>query len=160
MKRAAHDVAPLLAGWRERIALPDLGLPPMRAKIDTGARTTALHAQNIRETRIAGQDWVAFDAPGRNGTAIACRAPLIEWRDVKNTSGVPEPRPVIRTTLVFGDRSWPIEVTLADRGPMRFDIILGRTAFAGQRVLIDPQFAYLATRRRPKRTRSRKETTT
>ena len=140
-------------GWRERVAFPDLGIPVMRAKIDTGARTAALHAENARTEARDGQRGVAFDVPRGRGRMRSVFAPLVGRRRVKNTSGIPEERLVIRTRLSLGGRVWPIDVTLADRGPMGFDLILGRTAFDGRRVLIDPHAAYLAE---PPRRRKRK----
>ena len=141
----------LRIGWRERIALPDLGIRRMRAKIDTGARTAALHAEDAHVATRGGVRGVAFRVPlGRDRMGDAF-APLAGRRRVKNTSGVPEERLTIRTRLTLGGRTWLIDVTLADRGPMGFNLILGRTAFDGQRVLIDPHAAYLAEPPRRKR---------
>jgi hypothetical protein len=138
-KREATEI-----GWREFIALPDLGIPRIRAKIDTGARTTALHATNQRVFSRDGDQWVEFHVPVP-GTPRTTRtsAPLAGRRMIKNTSGVPEERLVIRTTLVLGRRRWPIEVSLADRENMGFDVILGRTAVRRHRLLINPGRSYL-----------------
>lgn len=132
-------------GWREYVGLPDLGAPKFRAKIDTGARTSALHATNQRPFRTASGDWIEFHIPVP-GTprSTRCKARVIERRQIKNTSGVAEERYIIKTTLVLGVRRWPIEVSLADRENMGFDLILGRTAVRRRRLLVDPGRSYLA----------------
>ena len=137
---------PLVIGWREWIGLPGLGIAAIKAKIDTGARTTALHAVEIeRREHADGTQWLAFTVPAGNGhETLRVEAPMVEEREVKNTSGVPDPRPVIRTTLSLDRRRWPIEVTLADRTEMGFDVILGRTAIRRRRVLVNPGRSFLA----------------
>lgn len=130
-------------GWREFVALPDLGMREFRAKIDTGARTSALHATNLRI--VDGEESLIefhVSVPGTPRTT-RCRAPLIDRREIKNTSGVPEKRYVILTTLVMGVQSWPIEVSLADREKMGFDLILGRTAVRRRKLLVNPGRSYL-----------------
>jgi hypothetical protein len=132
-------------GWREYVGLPDLGAPKYRAKIDTGARTSALHATNQRPFRSESGNWVEFHIPVP-GTprSTRCKARVVERRNIKNTSGIPEERYIIKTTLVLGSRRWPIELSLADRENMGFDLILGRTAVRQRRLLIDPGRSYLA----------------
>lgn len=132
-------------GWREWIGLPALGIVAIRAKIDTGARTTALHADDIVRTEHAdGTHWLAFTVPGGEGHGtLRVEAPMVEEREIKNTSGVPDPRPVIRTTLSIDRRRWPIEVTLANRTEMGFDIILGRTAIRRRGLLVNPGRSFL-----------------
>ena len=131
-------------GWREFVDLPDLGIRHFRAKIDTGARTSAIHATRQKLLEQDGADWVEFHVPvpGTPRTT-RCRARLVESRAIKNTSGVPEDRYVIETTLVMGGRRWPIEVSLADRENMGFDLILGRTAIRRRRILVNPGKSYL-----------------
>lgn len=136
MKRAPKP--PLLIGWRERIALPQLGLSRLTAKIDTGARTSALHATRIREFERDGAAWVRFHIPHSSGLqARDCEAPLLETRAIRNTSGVNQDRMVIETRLEIAGRHWPIEVSLADRANMTHPIILGRTAVRKRGILID-----------------------
>lgn len=136
-----------MIGWRERIGLPDLGLGPIVAKIDTGARTSALHAVRIVPFQRDGADWVRFHIPhARLVRAHDCEAPLIGLRAITNTSGIPETRHVIRTTLVIGGRRLPIELSLADRGRMALPVILGRTAIRRHRFLVDPGKSFLADR--------------
>lgn len=137
--------APFVIGWRERVALPKLGLADIPAKIDTGARTSALHAERIETFTRDGADWVRFHIPHhRLVHARDCEAPLIDRRLVRNTSGKALERPVIRTALVIGPRKWHIEVTLADRTLMAMPLILGRTAIRRHRVLVDSSRSFLA----------------
>lgn len=132
-------------GWREVVGLPDLGIVELHAKIDTGARTSALHAVDLDVEDTGGQPWVSFaiPQPGKH-SAERHRARVIDHRMIKNTSGVPEHRYVVRTTLVLGRRHWQIEVSLADREQMGLDMILGRTAIRGRRILVNPGRSFLA----------------
>ena len=135
----------MLIGWRERIALPELGIDLMQAKIDTGARTSALHATRAVRFQRDGADWVRFHIPHASGlTARDCEAPLVDRRAIKNTSGLGEDRLVIETLLVLGGRRWRIEVSLADRSAMVMPIILGRTAIRRRSILVDAGKSYLA----------------
>lgn len=139
------DAPPLLIGWREHVGLPELGLPRVSAKIDTGARTSALHASRIVRFDKAGEPWVRFRVPhsGLHVTPV-CEAPLVDHRAITNTSGVPDTRLVISTLLILGGRRWRIEVSLADRTAMSLPIILGRTAFRRRGVLVDAGRSWLA----------------
>jgi len=148
---------PLKVGWREWVALPDLRVDAIKAKIDTGARTSALHAYRIEPFRRAGALWVRFQLhPIQRSEAIrvACEARAIDERTVRNSGGGVERRYIIKTLLKLGETSWPIELALANRDQMGFRMLLGRTALQG-RALIDPGRAYLlgarAVRPRPKR---------
>lgn len=140
---ARSETAPI--GWREWIGLPDLGIALIKAKIDTGARTSALHAVKHEAYQENGVDWIAFHVP-RPGVQHSerCKARLIDTREIKNTSGIPVSRYVVSTTLVLGNRHWPIELSLADRGNMGFAIILGRTAIRRHGLLVDPGRSFLA----------------
>ena len=139
--------SPLVIGWRECVALPDLGLGSIEAKIDTGARTSALHAEDVATFERDGGPWVRFHVPhGDTLHASDCTAPLVDQRHVKNTSGAPEERLVIETALVLDGRRWRIEVTLADRTNMTLPLILGRTALRRHRVLVDPAKSHLIRR--------------
>lgn len=136
--------APMLIGWRERVGLPDLGLARIEAKIDTGARTSALHATRIVEFDRDGVTWVRFHIPHAGRLhARNCEAPLLGQRSIKNTSGVGQDRHVISTRLLFGVRAWRIEVSLTDRASMKMPLILGRTAFRQRGVLVDAGKSYL-----------------
>ncbi|MBD1547873.1 ATP-dependent zinc protease [Roseibium aggregatum] len=132
-------------GWRELVALPELDLPLIRAKIDTGARTSALHAEDQEIYDRDGRSWVRFRLPGsRYHRDMQVEVPLADARDIKNTSGVPEQRHVIETLLILGHHHWHVEVSLANRENMGFDMILGRTAIRGRNVLVDPGRSFLA----------------
>ena len=136
---------PTLIGWREHVALPLLGLHRITAKIDSGARTSALHASRIVLFERDGAQWVRFRVPhsGLPATPV-CEAPLVDQREITNTSGVPQERLVIATTLVLGERRWRIEVSLADRAAMTMPLILGRTALRRHRILVDVGRSWLA----------------
>lgn len=137
--------APMIIGWRERIALPQLGIGTVTAKIDTGARTSALHARHIVEFERDGAPWVRFHIPHASGVrAHDVEAPLITTRAIKNTSGVPDDRYIIETRLRLGRRTWTIEVSLADRANMKLPIILGRTAIRRHGIVVDAGRSFLA----------------
>ena len=142
-RRAPPPAAPpMLIGWREWIGLPELGIPSLKAKVDTGARTSALHAERVEAFERAGARWVRFVVPLAGPDPH--EAPLADRRAIRNTGGVPEDRYVIETLLALGGRRWRIEVSLADRTAMGFDMILGRTAVRRRRLLVDPGRSFLA----------------
>lgn len=141
-------------GWREKVSLPELGIDKIDAKIDSGALTSALHAVDIEEFQQDGAPWVSFTVPSAKRADAHCRLPLVDNRLVKNTSGVWAPRFFIKTRMLLGDRAWSIEISLADREQMGFELILGRTAVRGHDLLIDPDHSRLAGRPRPKKKRS------
>lgn len=132
-------------GWREYVGLPDLGIPLIKAKIDTGARTSALCAENIRLTG-GSEPKIAFRVPISfcGQTPVDCVAPLLGVREIKNTSGALQERYIIKTLLVIDKRRWHIEVSLANRENMGFDLILGRTALRGHKMLVNPARSFLA----------------
>jgi len=136
----AHPVhAPFALGWEEWVALPDLGLPALCAKIDTGAKTSALHAFDIEPFGPARAPHVRFavhPVPGRSDIAIACSAPVIDRREVTSSNGDIDYRYVIETSVVLGSRRWPVEVTLTDRGAMSYRMLLGRQALADDMVVM------------------------
>lgn len=135
---------PEVIGWRELIALPDFAIKAMLAKIDTGARTSALHAVDQKIFERDGARWVGFviPVPGRLGRRRV-EAAVLDERDIKNTSGVPERRLIIRTTLLLGRHRWHIECSLANRERMEFDLILGRTAVRRRGLLVDPGHSFV-----------------
>jgi hypothetical protein len=146
MKRKSPGTAPRIdVGWREWLALPELGIPAIKAKIDTGARTSALHGFRVAPFCRRGTDMVRFDIhplQARTDVMISCAAALVDRRWVSDSGGHRELRYVISTLLRLGDDEWPIEVSLTDRDPMRFRMLLGRTAMHG-RLTVIPDASYL-----------------
>jgi hypothetical protein len=138
----------MLIGWREWVGLPALGVDRIKAKIDTGARTSALHAWNIRLVERRGHTWVGFDLhPVQRDSAlvVACRARLLDVRDIRHSGGQTEQRYVIATELQLGDVAWPIELSLTNRDEMGFRMLIGRAALVG-RATVDPGRSFLLAR--------------
>jgi hypothetical protein len=138
----------ITVGWREWVGLPEIGLPLLKAKIDTGARTSALHAFSVERFRRERVDWVRFlvhPLQGRNDLVVDCEAALLDQRLVTDSGGHREERPVIATPLSLGDALWPVEVTLTDRDSMRFRMLVGRTALTG-RALVDVRRSFVTRR--------------
>jgi len=144
-----------IIGWREWISLPQLGIKFIKAKIDTGARSSSLHAFDTEFFDQDGAQWVRFkvNPVQRNESwVVEAAAPVFESRAIRSSSGEAQVRPVIVTPLqLFGER-FDIELTLADRNQMGFRMLLGREAFR-RRFLIDPGRSYLGgvpKKRKPK----------
>ena len=138
----------LTIGWQERVDLPLLGLTGLAAKIDTGARTSALHATEIHVLERDGAPWVRFHSRFEDDTRdIDVECPIHDRRAITNTSGVPEERIVIRTKFRIARRAWSIDVSLTERTEMAFRMIVGRTALRGHSIVVDPSRGYLATAR-------------
>jgi len=132
-------------GWREWVAFPELGIDSIKAKIDTGARTSAMHAWHIQPYKHDEKDWVEFEVhpvQRNNKERLVCRAPVHACRKVRSSSGHHEMRYVIKASVEMGKRSHVIEVTLTNRDQMGFRLLLGRTALRGN-YIIDPGRSYL-----------------
>lgn len=133
-----------ILGWEEWVALPDLGLPAIKAKVDTGARTSALHAHLIEPFGPAASPRVRFvvhPVPGREDIEITCSAPIVGMRDVTSSNGDRENRFVILTHVRIGGRDWPIEMTLTNRESMNYRMLLGRQAIR-EDIFVDPTSSF------------------
>jgi len=139
-----------IVGWREWVALPALGLDRVEAKLDTGARTSALHASDQEIVAVEGAPWVRFRTQAtqqRNDERVVdCFAPLADRRWVTNSGGGRERRHVIETPLRLGDETWTVEITLTNREEMGFRMLIGRQAMRG-RLIVDPMNSYRTSRR-------------
>ena len=130
----------LLLGRDEWCALPDLHIPAIKAKIDTGAKTSALHAFNIHVLKRHHKKIIHFDIHPLQSdvsTLVSCIAPLADERHIMSSSGHIEHRYVILTTLQIASQAWEVEISLSNRDPLRYRMLLGREALVN-RVLIDP----------------------
>ncbi len=147
MRRRQHPS--IIVGWREWVALPELGLPAVKAKVDTGAKTSSLHAFDIETFREGGRERVRFGVhPMQEDEQLTvwATADVVDERSVTSSSGHEELRVVIRTSLRLGDLTWPIELTLTDLRQMRLRMLLGLEALAG-RLLVDASASFLHGRK-------------
>ncbi|WP_126454790.1 ATP-dependent zinc protease [Sulfuriflexus mobilis] len=134
-----------MLGWREWVSLPELGVPAIKAKVDTGARSSALHAYFVEPYHEDGVLMVKFGLhPEQDSTdtEILCTARVKDERMVTDSGGRSEHRYVIETMISLGDESWQAEMTLTNRDTMGFRMLLGRTAMA-KRYIVDPHASYL-----------------
>jgi len=132
-------------GWREWVSLPELGIEHIKAKIDTGARTSALHAFSVRTFTKQGIKMVRFRIhpyQRRKDVVVECIAPVLDKRWVTDSGGHREQRYVIESLVKLGELVWPIELTLTNRENMKFRMLLGRTAMKG-RIRVNPGRSYL-----------------
>ena len=134
-----------LVGWREWLALPELGIKHIKAKVDTGARTSALHTFFVEPFQHQQKQWVRFGIhplQSDSETVVECEMPVKDRRVVSDSGGHREDRYVIETTLSLGHITWTAEVTLTNRDNMKFRMLLGRTALIEQ-FLVDPAASYM-----------------
>ena len=131
-------------GWREWVKLPDLGVARIKVKVDTGARSSALHAYDVEEFTKDDEEWVRFKIhPNQrsNKKSITAEAKILDYRLVKNTGGKSTRRPVILTNVTLLNTTWAVELTLANRDEMGFRMLLGREAIR-RRMIVDPGRSY------------------
>jgi hypothetical protein len=151
----ARDTAvPLVVCWREWASLPELGIAQVEAKIDTGARTSALHANSIEAFERDGARWVRFDVTGEAASVPWHEAPVADRRSVRSSNGETEVRYVIRTALSLAGHVWPVEISLTNRERMELPMLIGRAALAG-RALVDAEKSWLCGRPRWRSVRRR-----
>jgi|SRR5690554_1116670 len=134
----------LLVGWREWVALPELGIERIKAKVDTGARTSALHAFEVDSYQTKAGLRVRFlmhPLQNDQDTVVECDAAVVDERMVTDSGGHREKRLVIETMLRIAHMAWPIEMTLTNRDTMKFRMLLGRTAMR-RRILVNPSVSY------------------
>ena len=140
-----------IIGWREFVSLPQLEVNRIKAKIDTGARSSALHAFNIQQLQLDGKSIIRFQVhpvQRDNQTIVTTEAELLEYREIRNSGGNAQLRPVIKTEVKLGGQIWSIELSLTDRDVMGFRMLLGRQAVRNK-FLVDPSRSYLQSNRRP-----------
>lgn len=137
-----------LLGWREWVALPRLGVPLLKVKVDTGARSCALHAFDLEEFQRDGVRWVRFTVHPRQDSveeSIRVECELLGERSVRTSAGQVEVRPVVRTEVQVGDSQLPVDLTLTNRDAMGFRMLLGRSAIRG-RFVVDPNLSFVQRR--------------
>jgi len=138
-------------GWREWVWLPDFGIEAIKVKVDTGARSSSLHAFDLHEFTREDEKWVRFKVhpvQRRRDVTVEIEARVLEYRSVRSSSGKATKRPVIVTKLKLLGITWPVELTLASRDKMGFRMLLGREAFR-DRFLVDAGNSYFSGK--PKR---------
>lgn len=132
-------------GWREWASLPALGIDRIKMKIDTGARTSCIHAFRIETFETGGEEWIRFwvhPIQDDTETEICCEARVKDQRMVSDSGGHREMRHVIETPLLIDGKTFPVEITLTNRDNMKFRMLLGRTAMKN-RFMVDPSASYL-----------------
>jgi hypothetical protein len=137
---------PAMVGLKEWIALPELGIAALRARIDTGASTATLHASDLQPFTRDGALWLRFTAhtgSRRHPQQQVCEAPLVGQRDIRSSTGQLQRRYVICTLLVLGQRCWPIEISLTCRRHMRYRALIGARALVDGHLRVDPALSYL-----------------
>ncbi len=140
-------------GWREWVGLPDFGIKKIKAKVDSGARSSSLHAFDIEFFTKADEEWVRFKVhpvQRRSNSVVEMEGKLLDSRAVRSSSGKSDLRPVIETNITLLGQTWPVELTLANRDQMGFRMLLGRQAFRN-RFLIDAGRSYFGGKPRKSR---------
>ena len=143
-------------GWREWVGLPDMGIRAIKAKVDTGAASSSLHAFDVESFRKEDEDWVRFQVhpiQRNDEKIIEVESKVLEYRSVRSSSGKATTRPVIVTHVALMGMVWPVELTLADRSLMGFRMLLGREGMR-RRFLVDSAKSFCGGR--PKKRKKRK----
>ncbi|HEY9135182.1 MAG TPA: ATP-dependent zinc protease [Pseudomonadales bacterium] len=138
----------LILGSIEVCDLPEIGISDLQIRVDTGAKTSSLHVDNLKKFTKKGKPWVRFDIHPdvyNIEKVTACESALHDVRSIKSSNGVVEERYVIKTLMSLGARSWPIEITLTNRSDMSYLMLLGRQGM-GERVLVDPSKTFLLSK--------------
>lgn len=148
MGKSSEKKQLVVIGWREQLCLPELGISQIKAKIDTGARSSALHAFDVETFKVDEKMMVRFKVhPYQRDTqrTVMAQAPLLEQRQVRSSSGQAQLRPVIKTMVELNGERWPIELTLTNRDVMGFRMLLGRQAVR-RRFLVDAGQSFLQSK--------------
>lgn len=135
----------LVVGWEEWLALPELGLPAVKAKVDTGAKTSSIHAFMIEPYTRAGKNFVRFGVhpvPEQKDITVFCSAALVDQREITSSNGETELRYIIETKVCIGGIEWPIEMSLTNRENMQYRMLFGRTALR-ENVIVDPNQSFV-----------------
>lgn len=135
----------MIIGSIECCDLPELGIYDMQVRVDTGAKTSSLHVDNLQRFKKGGKPWLKFDIhPNTHAVTevVACEAPLHDMRNIKSSNGVSEERYVIKTNICLGSETWPIEITLTDRSDMSYLMLFGREGMSNK-VLVDPSERFM-----------------
>lgn len=146
-------------GWREWVALPDLGIKSIKVKVDSGARSSSLHAPDLKIFDRDGVQWARFKVhplQRSNEKTVEVEAVILEFRSVRSSSGIAKMRPVIVTNVKLLGTKWPVELTLASRDEMGFRMLLGREAFRG-RFLVDGGKSFYGGRIKVKKKKDRRQ---
>ncbi|GDY26943.1 ribosomal protein S6 modification protein [Agarivorans sp. Toyoura001] len=138
-------MAKLIIGNLETGHLPDLGISDLQVRVDTGAKTSALHVDNLERTKVNGKPHISFDLHPdiyNLDQVSRCSASVFDTRKIKSSNGDVEQRYVIQTRFQLGEHVWPIEITLSNRKDMTYLMLLGREGM-GDNVLVDPSKSFL-----------------
>jgi hypothetical protein len=158
MKKQGKSNLPVI-GWREWVGLPEFGIKAIKVKVDTGARSSSLHAHDLHVFERGGAEWARFQIhPVQRSRirAIETEARILEFRSVRSSTGKARVRPVILTEVALLGITWPVELTLASRDEMGFRMLLGREAVR-RRFLVDAGKSYYGGRHKPKKKRKKKD---